>query len=265
MTVSIHSIAANRQQPRKVFDDERIDDLSASILENGILQPLLVTPSAGAPDRYELIAGERRLRAAKKAGLERVPVIVRTNLSVQEQLELAIVENLQREDLNPIEESLALQSMAEQFAYSQDEIAKKIGKSRPYVSNSLRLLQLPKVVQEDLAHGRMDVGHARALLALPSLQEQLTVREQILQSQLSVRDVEKMVQARVGTRSSTSRQEKNAQEHLTPQMRFINEEMMKACGTKVEIKPKSAKSGCVIIEYYSLQDLDRIYRRVATS
>ena len=262
--VSVHQIAVNRQQPRKVFDDAQIDDLAASIRENGVLQPLLVTTNAGAKDRYELVAGERRLRAAKKAGLEMVPVVIRYNLTSQEQLELAIVENLQREDLNPIEEALALQAMIDQFECPHEEMAKKLGKSRPYVVNSLRLLQLPKVVQEDLVQGRMDTGHARALLSLPNLQEQLTVREQILHSQLSVRDVEKMVQARVGTRASTkAKQQKSAEEHLTPQLRFIAEEMMKSCGTKVEIRPKSAKGGTVVIEYYSLQDLDRVYRKVA--
>lgn len=266
MTVSVHQIVANRQQPRRVFNDERIDELSASIKENGVLQPLLVTPSAGAADRYELVAGERRLRAARKAGLDKVPVVVRHNVTAEEQLELAIVENLQREDLNPIEEALALQSMVDQFSYSHEEMAKKLGKSRSYVTNSVRLLQLPKVVQDDLVQGRMDTGHARALLALANLQEQLTVREQILHSQLTVRDVEKMVQARVGTRADTvaRRDGKSREEYLTPQLRFITEEMTKSCGTKVELKPKSAKSGFVEIEYYSLQDLDRIYRKLTT-
>lgn len=254
----------NRQQPRSVFDETAIEDLAASIRACGIIQPLIVTPSNAVGDRYELIAGERRLRAARLAGLTEVPVIVRKEVSTEELLELAIIENLQREDLNPIEEAKAFHSMIEQCDYTQDDVAKKLGKSRSYIANSLRLLQLPKVVQDDVVQGRMDMGHARALLSLNGLQEQLTVREQILQSQLTVRDVERMVQARTGRTSEKKISPSNTEDALSPQMRYIIDEMRQAIGTKVILRPRSAKSGAVVIEYYSLQDLDRIYRKIAS-
>jgi ParB family transcriptional regulator, chromosome partitioning protein len=257
--VPLEAIVPNRSQPRREFDATAIEDLANSIREHGIIQPLLVTPTNKEGTRFELIAGERRLRAAREVGLDGVPVVIRRNISSEGLLELAIIENLQREDLNPIEEAIAFGEMLETFALSHEDIGKRVGKSRAYVSNSVRLLQLPKGIQDDLTKGRLDPGHARALLALPDSQTQLTVRDQILQAKLTVRAVEKMVRSRLGRKT---KQERAKTEHLTPQLRMVVEEMSRAMGTKVELRPKNSQSGALIFEYYSLQDLDRIYRKV---
>lgn len=259
--VSVNVISANRQQPRTEFDPERLQDLAESIKRSGVIQPLIVVRSG--ENRYELVAGERRLRAARLAGLSEVPVVIRKNLTSEELLEFAIVENIQRENLNPIEEAKAYQSLMTQFNYTQDDVAQSMGKSRSAVANIIRLLQLPKLVQDDLANGRMDSGHARALLALSDLPEQLAMRDQILREQLTVRDVERMVSERKGSKNS-SKKAKSEEPELPAQIKFIVEEMTKSIGTKVTLRAKNDKSGQLIIEYYSLQDLDRIYRKVAT-
>lgn len=256
-TVPVTSIVPNRLQPRKIFDDEKIKELAASIKEQGIIQPLIVTQAG--QNRFELIAGERRLRAAKLAGLQEVPIVVK-NVDTEGLLELSIIENIQREDLNPIEEAGAIKEMTDQFKYSHEEIAKKLGKSRVAVTNSLRLLSLPKVVQDDVASGRMSAGHARALLSVTNLQEQLKLRERILNAAMTVRDVEKMIQ---GIKSPASRASKKANQNLTPQMKFINDELTKALATKIRLEPdKERKGGRLVIEYYTAQDLDRIYNKI---
>lgn len=258
--VPVHLIAANRQQPRVDFNEESLQELAESIRRSGVIQPLIVTQSQAG--RYELVAGERRLRASRLAGLSEVPAIIRHNVDSEELLELALVENVQREDLNPLEEAKAYQRLIENFSYTQDQVAQAVGKSRVTVANSLRLLQLPKVVQDDLVQGRMSQGHARALLALPDLQEQLLMRDRILQEQLTVRDVEAMIRERHGrVKSSTARGA--ASSRMTPQLRSLVDDMTRALGTKVVLKPRSSTSGALVIEYYSLQDLDRIYRKVA--
>lgn len=258
--VPVTHIMANRQQPRTDFDEERLQELASSIRQSGLIQPLVVTPTMG--DRYELVAGERRLRAARLVGLSEVPVVVRPNLDEAALLELALVENIQRDDLNAIEEAKAYQSMIEQFDYTQDEIAEKVGKARVTVTNSVRLLQLPQLIQDDVISGRLSAGHARALLGIKDRHEQLTVREQVLQSQLTVRDVEAMAQRRRGATVVGKRRAADDQTELSAQMRFILEEMTRVLGTKLIVKQKTAKAGVLQIEYYSLQDLDRIYRRI---
>lgn len=254
--VAIDNIIANRLQPRKTFNEGSLKELAESIKEEGIIQPLIVTEAAGG--RYELVAGERRWRAAKIAGLNEVPVIVK-NLTPEEMLEFSIVENIQREDLNVIEESLAYKELMTQFDYTQEEIAEKLGKSRVAVANSLRLLNLPKALQDDVSQGRLSSGHARALLSLKDAREQLMMRDKILSSQLTVRDIERMIQnlnprVKVTVRRGTS---------LTPQMKQIADEMTVALSTKVTLQPdKQKKGGKITIEYYSAQDLDRIYTRI---
>lgn len=254
----VEVIFANRQQPRTEFDEDKLNELAESIKLHGVLQPLVVTPSGGG--RYELVAGERRLRASRKAGLAKVPVIIRENIDSQGMLELAIIENIQRDDLNAIEEARSYQALIDQFDYTQDQVAERVGKSRAAVANGLRLLQLPKVVQDDVARNRMTAGHARALLGITDMQEQLTVREMILAQQLTVRAVEGMIQARRGGKTAPTA---SSAPQLSPQLRLITDEMTKSVGTKVSLKRKSDKSGTVQIEYYSLQDLDRIYRKIS--
>jgi len=260
MTISVDNIAPNRLQPRRHFSNESITELADSIKENGIIQPLVVT--AGVGGRYELIAGERRLRAAKVAGLERVPVVIKA-ADPELMLELALIENIQREDLNPIDEALAYNELIDEFGYTQEEVAKKVSKSRPYITNLLRLLSLPKVIQEDVVLGRMTSGHARALLGLNDLQQQLKVREEILHSNLSVREVEQMI--RDLTKGKNSKNTNKKEMVLTPQTRSIIEDMIKELGTKVKINPyRNNKGGRLIIEYYTIQDLNNIYKKIVS-
>lgn len=254
-SVPIDFIMPNRMQPRKIFDEAKIAELSNSIREQGIIQPLIVV--SAATDRYELIAGERRLRAAKMAGLSEVPVIIK-NVDSEGMLELSIIENIQREDLNAIEVACAYNELIKQFDYSQEEVADKLGKSRAAVANSLRLLSLPKLIQDDIVSGRMTAGHARAILGISDLQQQLKLRENILHSTLTVRDVERMVQD-FKPRITVSKRAAS----LTPQMKHIVEEMTQALATKVKLEQnRDGKSGRVVIEYYSAQDLDRVYNMI---
>lgn len=255
-TVPIEAIVPNRVQPRKHFDEEKIKELASSIKEQGIIQPLIVTQASA--NRFELIAGERRLRAAKMAGLTEVPVVIK-NVDTEKMLELSLIENVQREDLNPIEEADAICELTEQFDYTQEEVATALGKSRVAVTNSLRLLNLPKVIQDDVSTGRMSAGHARALLAVNNLQDQLRIRERILNAELTVRDVERMVQT---LKPQTSKGRRSGPE-LTPQMKFIADEITKRLATKIKLEPdKERKGGRIIIEYYTPQDLDRIYNKI---
>jgi ParB family transcriptional regulator, chromosome partitioning protein len=250
--VSIDTILPNRMQPRTVFDEEKLRELADSIREQGVLQPLSVMEMTDG--RYELIAGERRLRASKIAGLEEVPVVLR-KVDDETLLALSIIENIQREDLNAIEEARAFQELIDQFDYSQEDVAKKLGRSRTAVTNSLRLLRLPRVVQEDVASGRYSAGHARAILSVEGLHEQLKLRERIIREMPTVRDVEKMVQtARAGGKSRAKRKPQP-----DPQMRELADSMKQALGTKVTIEP-TGSGGRLVVEYYSTDDLDRIYQ-----
>ncbi|OGQ21889.1 MAG: hypothetical protein A3I05_00440 [Deltaproteobacteria bacterium RIFCSPLOWO2_02_FULL_44_10] len=252
--ISIDLIIPNRLQPRTLFDEEKIRELAESIKEEGILQPLVVSP---LPDgRYELIAGERRFRAAREAGLEDVPVVVKS-VDQESLLVLSILENIQREDLNALEEARAFQELVDQFGYAQDDIARRMGRSRTAVANSLRLLKLPRAIQEDVIAGRYTAGHARALLSLQSIHEQLQMREVLIKTLPTVRDVERMVQEKGGAQ----KQEKKTIS-LSPQVMALAEKMKQALGTKVMIQAGRKKGGRVVIEYYSAQDLDRIVQRL---
>lgn len=245
-----------------LFAEDALNELAESIKINGIIQPLVVTPAVSG--RYELIAGERRLRASKIAGLGEVPVMIK-EADPETMLELALVENLQREDLNQIEEALAYKELMESFEYTQEEVADKVSKSRPHVANCLRLLYLPKVIQEDVSVGRLSPGHARALLAVSDLQEQLRIRESILQSKLTVRDVERLIQELLKGKPGRGKSGKRKME-LSPQMKAVVNEMTQELGTKVKVIPKrNNKGGQMIIEYYSVQDLNRIYKRIVSN
>lgn len=257
--VSIDLIVPNHLQPRKHFNEEALEDLANSIRVHGIIQPIVVCPLPNG--RYELIAGERRWRASKKAGLTEVPVVLK-NADDEGMLEMAIIENIQREDLDPLEEATAYQELMKQFGYSQEQVADKVGKSRPAVANSLRLLNLPKVIQEDIATNRLTAGHARALLSLETLQDQLTIREQVLRSQLTVRDVERLVQFRMNRGPKVEEGEKAApgSKPLTPQWKQVQEDLTMALGTKVILQPNAdMKGGKIVVEFYSTQDLSRIH------
>lgn len=250
-TLPIDQIIPNRLQPRTIFDDEKIRELADSIREDGIIQPLIVSK---LPDgRHELIAGERRLRAARIAGLTNVPVVIKA-VDQAGMLALSLIENIQREDLNPIEESLAYQELTQQFGFSQDEIAKRVGKSRVSVANSLRLLKLPQVIKDDVASGKYSAGHARALLTTDSIHEQLKLREWIVKTTPTVRSVERRV-TNIKNGGAKTKNEAPAQ------VSTIVSRMRESLGTKVKIV-NTKKGGRLIIDYYSWQDLDRIYRRI---
>jgi ParB family chromosome partitioning protein len=253
--VELRLISTNPYQPRKEFDPEKLAELAESIKVHGIIQPLLVREFQ---NDYQLIAGERRLRAAKQAGLETVPVIIR-EMSDETMMEVALVENLQREDLNPIEEAEAYHRLGEEFSLTQDEIARRVSKSRPAVANALRLLNLPKEIQSDLSSGVLSAGHARALLSLKTPAEQTRIWTKTKTQGLSVREIEELVRAMLET-GTVSRETKKAapgKAEKDPNLREIEEELQQALGTKVTIVPGSS-GGRIEIQFYSGDDLERI-------
>lgn len=256
----IDMIEPNPQQPRSYFDKEKLEELSLSIRERGVIQPLLVTRSKG--NRYHLIAGERRLRAAKMAEHEEVPVVVMESDSTNERLELALIENIQRHDLNAIEEAQAYFRLIEEFDLTQDEVARKVGKKRSTITNVLRLLKLPRQLQDDVMTNRISEGHARVLLRLKDDPELLQeIRERILNSKLSVRDTEKLCRAGRGKKKKTEAKVKVIQspgdELPESYSKALTNQMTNALNTKVRIL-QSGSRGKLEIEYYSVDDLDRL-------
>ena len=254
--VEIDRISPSPFQPRRTFDDIKLQELAASISSQGIVQPLVVRRKG---ERFELIAGERRWRAAMKAGLAHVPVIVREATDL-EALQLALVENLQREDLNPIEEATGYRRLQEEFRWSQDEVAEKVGKSRPAVANALRLLSLPEEVQQEVAAGALPVGQARALLGLQSEPVILAAYREVIAKSLSTRETEQLVRnLKLGRRRTRHTPA------VDPDVRSLSEELQRALGTKVRVIPK-AKSGKgkIEIEYYTLPDLERITEAIVS-
>jgi ParB family transcriptional regulator, chromosome partitioning protein len=248
--VDIDKISPSPFQPRRAFDETKLQELAMSIRNQGIIQPLIVRPKG---ERFELIAGERRWRAAMKAGLTRVPVVVR-EASDHDALQLALIENLQREDLNPIEEASGYRRLQEEFTWSQEEVAEKVGKSRPAVANALRLLSLPSAVQQEVASGNLPAGQARALLGLQSEAVIMTAYREVIARALSTRETEKLVRnLKLGRRR---RRESPA---VDPDLRSIVEGLQRALGTKIRVLPKGrSNKGKIEIEYYSLPDLERI-------
>jgi len=254
----IEKITANPNQPRTHFDVERLQQLADSIREKGVIQPLLVSRSND--NRYVLIAGERRLRAAKLAGRDEVPVVVMDKGSDNESLELALIENIQRHDLNPIEEAVAYSRLMEEFHLTQDEVARKVGRQRSTITNVLRLLQLPKSVQEDVVQGVLSEGHARVLLRIKDQPEQLReVRDRIVGQGLSVRAAERLCAAKPSSPSATTREAATAQVEELPKSycaTLVNQ-LTNQLHTKVRIV-QQGKRGKLEIEYYSSDDLDRL-------
>jgi len=245
----VGDIDPNPNQPRTRFEEESLNSLSETIRKRGVLQPLLVRRKG---DRYEIIAGERRWRAAKKAGLEKVPVLIRET-EEDETLELSLLENLQREELNPIEEARAYRRMVEQLNITQEELALKIGKDRSSVANAIRLLHLPREIQEDVATGALSAGHARALLALSHEILQLKARVLIQERGLSVRETEKYIQQL----KAGQKERKPPADAFDPDMQKIRDDLCRLYGARVQIQ-KRRKGGSVQIPFVSLEDLDRI-------
>lgn len=242
----IEEVQPNPFQPRKTFSDEQLQELVDSIREKGILQPLLVRRKS---DGYELIAGERRWRAAQRAGLREIPILVR-DVSDSEMLELSLIENIQRENLNPIEEAEAYKRLVEQFHFTQEEISKKVGKDRTTIANTVRLLRLPPEIKLSLAEGKITMGHARAFLSLDGVDKQKLLWKRLLAGGLSVRQTESLVK-RLRTRSSPTPRRSN------PEWSALVEELQRALGTKVRIVGKR-KRGKIEIDFFSPDELDRI-------
>jgi len=250
--VRVDEVTPNRYQPRRHHDPEKMTELAASMREHGVVQPLVVRP---VPGGYELIAGERRLRAAQEAGLEQVPVVVR-ECSDRELLELALVENLQREDINCVEAGRAYRRLVDEFGMTQEQLAERLGKSRSAVANTLRLLALPEAVQESLMSGRISEGHGRALLALGDGEAMIALCERIEREGLSVRQTELLTRpgpaGRHVSRETTPREQK-----LDANTRFLQDRLREALATKVTLRSRG-DAGAIEIEYYSQEDLDRI-------
>ena len=246
----VSNISPNPQQPRKIFEEEQLDDLAASIKQHGIIQPLIVIAAEGI-DRYTLIAGERRLRAARLAGLKEVPAIVRT-ASQQEQLEFAIIENVQREDLNPIERARAYQNLADQFSMTHEDIAHRVGKSRVTVTNTLRLLNLPAIVQQTLQSGEISEGHARSLLGLPSARSMEAALDSILSLGLNVRQTELLVSKLSGKAPSSRKLSPRSAE-----AEDLENRLRQFFHTKVMLS-KGKRGGTISISFYSDEELNAI-------
>ncbi len=248
MELLIDEISPNRFQPRKYFDDDKLEELVTSIRDNGVLQPIVVQKVEGG---YELVVGERRWRASKKAGLKKIPAVIR-EVSDAQALELAIIENIHRQDLNPIEEAEAYARLADEFALTQEMIAKKVGKSRTAVANILRLLKLSRNIKEDLISGKMSMGHARTLLGLDNAGQMEALRKEIFKQDLTVRQTE--------SRVNKLKQPEKPVSLATKKNIFIRDlekELERKLGTKVEINPQK-KGGKLVVTYYSDDDLDRI-------
>lgn len=252
INMKISLVEPNRDQPRKYFDDAAIEELADSVRQFGIIQPLLVQK---VDDYYQIIAGERRWRAAIKAGLKEIPVIVR-NFSNQEAVEVALVENIQREDLNPIEEAKAYQRLVSEYNLSQEEVAAKVSKSRSSVTNSMRLLKLDPDVQTMVETGILTEGHARTLLPVPVFEVQRKMASQVVKEGLSVRQTEKMVRDLLRPGQKRTRKEDSSREAM---LNSLSEQLQSALGTKVSIRQSGKNKGKIEIEYYSDEELDRIY------
>jgi ParB family chromosome partitioning protein len=249
----IEAIEPNPFQPRQRFGEHELDELAASIREKGVLTPLLVSKTEKG---YRLIAGERRWRAAQKAGLERIPVVVRESTPI-ESLELALIENIHRKDLNPIEEAQAYSRWLDDTRTTQDTLAKKLGKDRTSITNMLRLLKLPKSIQEDLLEDRLSMGHARVLAGLKGEAEQRRLRNLILRKGLSVRQAEDL--AKKGKSPQRTRADKAEEDHY---MRSLVDGLKQAFGTKVEIR-RQGQRGSIVIHFYSDEELDRLLERLS--
>ena len=251
--IELRRIAANAEQPRKIFRDETLKELAASIREKGIIQPVLVRRE---PDgSFMLIAGERRMRAAHMAGLQTMPAIIR-KADEEEVQEIALIENIQREDLNPLETARAFKRLMDRFGLSQEELSKKVGKERATVTNYLRLLQLPKAVTDLINSGELSMGHAKAVLAIEGERARIMAAKKIVAEGLSVREAEKLAK---GARPlSMGKKVTSTETSRDPNEKALEQKLIKSLGTKVRLKHKGNKGGVLEIEYYSLEELDRI-------
>lgn len=253
--IKVSQIKVSRFQPRLNFSEEKIQELARSIQEKGVIQPVLVRPTDQG--EYELVAGERRLRAVKQLGLDEIPAIIR-RIADADVLETALIENIQREELNPLDEARAYRRLLEEFGLTQDSVATRVGKDKSSISNMLRILNLPENIQNFVSQNLISFGHARALLGVLDEARQFQLCEEIIQKGLSVRQAESMAQGKKAfTRGSRKRTEKQADIHV----RDLEERLRRHFGTKVRVL-HGRKRGKLVVEYYSLEDLDRILKLV---
>ena len=252
--MDITKVEPNREQPRQKFDEDALLELAESIKQFGVLQPLLVQEK---DDYYEIIAGERRWRAAKLAGVKKIPVIIK-KLTAQEIMEITLIENIQREDLNPIEEAMAYKRLLTEFNLKQDEVAERVSKSRTAVTNAMRLLKLNDKVQQMVIDEMLTTGHARALLGIDDQEKQYVLAQKIFDEKLSVRDTEKLVKSIQNEKKNRTNVRKEIDPKLEAIYHDLEEQMKGILGTKVSINHKDEEKGKVEIEYYSQDELDRI-------
>ena len=253
VNLEINKIEPNREQPRKNFDEDSLMELSDSIKQHGIIEPLVVVKRDGY---YELIAGERRWRASKMAGLKEVPVRI-MDLTEEQIVQIRLIENLQREDLNPIEEALAYKDLIDRFGYKQDRVAELVSKSRTVITNAMRLLKLDERVQQMVMEGTLSSGHARTILSLNKVEDQLPLAERVMDEGMTVRELEKEIK-----RINDGAQEKKSSAGIDPKLQAIyndlEEKLKQILGTKISIHPKDNQKGKIEIEYYSQDELDVI-------
>lgn len=246
--IDINNIKPNANQPRKTFDEGKLEELADSIREHGLIQPLVVRKSTNG---YEIVAGERRWRAARKIGIKKIPAIVR-ELSDEENMLLAIIENMQREDLDPIEEAEGISQMIETYGLSQEQVSKSLGKSRPYITNQLRLLKLPEEIRKMVSDGRLSSGHVRALITIDDEEKQIKLAVQAVEQGLSVRQVEALAKANKNVKKS-----KAAKKKKSADVKRVEEDLKVALGTKVNLN-QNGKKGKIEIEFYSKDELERL-------
>lgn len=252
-TLPLQKVEPNRSQPRKKFDTKGLNELADSIREHGVITPILVQKE---DDYYQIVAGERRWRAAKIAGLKEIPAIIK-NYEGAEKLAVSLIENIQREDLDVIEEAQAYRQLIDDYALTQEQVAKRVSKSRTAITNAMRLLNLDERVQTMLAEGAIAMGHARALLAIKSKTAQYALAQKVAAQQMSVREVERAVKQLSGTQGKASKTRKKKESD--PYLRDMEEKMAQAVGTKVIISEKARGKGKIEIEYYSMAELDRLF------
>ncbi len=257
--IPIEFLRANPYQPRHVFGDEELEDLTNSIREKGVLQPIVVRPVAGQVNAYEIVAGERRWRAAQRAKLHQIPVVIK-DLTDAEALEVAIIENVQRADLNPVEEASGYQALMDQFRYTQEQLSNVIGKSRSYIANTLRLLKLPPNVREMLLNGQLSAGHARTLI---TAEDPEALAQMIVSRGMSVREAEAQATAAKAKKSNGAHKPKSRGKDADT--RHLQEILSASLGLKVEIDDNGAAGGEVRISYKTLEQLDEVCRRLSAA
>ena len=257
-TVSISSIVPNPRQPRTRFTDNELSELADSIREHGVIQPLIVSEQGDGT--YTLIAGERRLRASQIAGLNTVPVVTR-QADDRELLELALIENIQREDLSPLEAAEAYKSLEENFNLTHEEISKRVGKNRASVTNTMRLLKLPGEVLKAHLEKKITEGHARVLLSLPTPQAQINAMNHIIKNELNVRQTEEYIRSLLG---ESNKKTKTAKTDLTPELKEIENKLRQSIGTKVSLRPTKNGAGSISIHYYSDEELEAIIDKLSS-